>query len=360
MPKIVQYNLPPGGTVTQIADSDTSSLLVEGVDDADYLQIDTTNSAEKVIIAGGGAKVGINQSSPDAPLHIIGAGGDTGSTLSDPDANAAPTLVIENGSGDSKDRCTFLMNADGANGSIIDMYRADNRRMLLQATDTTSEFKANACALKVSTVGNHAIYFSPQGTECLRLTGGGNTGIATTAPGQILDVNSGSGNMIADGYDTHSLARYKENISVAGAGHLEKVTACPPKQWTSTPFVSAEEIKAATIEEFGQSAWDVQFPEEDSHRNKALYNMPAGEMKTWIDTWADARRAERRQDDKWQQLRLGLVADADDTAANFSEAIARNDEGEISGINTMSYIGILHAALVELAAKVEELENNGD
>ena len=72
MPKIVQYNLPPGGTVTQVADSVSSALLVEGVDDADYLQIDTTNSAEKVIIAGGGAKVGVGDTAPASMLGVKG------------------------------------------------------------------------------------------------------------------------------------------------------------------------------------------------------------------------------------------------------------------------------------------------
>ena len=204
---------------------------------------------------------------------------------------------------------------------------------------------------------NDYLQFWTAGTAAVKIDKDNNVGISTTAPGQILDVNQGSGNMIADGYDTHSLAAYKENLGVADTGYLAKAAACPPKQWTGTPYVSAEEIKVATIDEFGQDAWSAYFPDKTSHRAGALKEMPAGEMKTWIDAWADARRAERRQDDKWQQLRLGLVADADDTAANFSEAIARNHGGEISGINTMSYIGILHAALIELAAKVEELEN---
>lgn len=42
---------------------------------------------------------------------------------------------------------------------------------------------------------------------------GGDVGIGTTSPGQILDVNQGSGNMIADGYDSHSARRFKKNIA---------------------------------------------------------------------------------------------------------------------------------------------------
>ena len=55
-------------------------------------------------------------------------------------------------------------------------------------------------------------------------------------------------------------------------------------------------------------------------------------------------------------MNIGLVADADDTAVSFPESIARKDNGEISGINTMSYIGTLHAAIVELTARVSKLE----
>jgi len=72
MPKIVQFALPPGGTVTQIADAEASSLLVEGVDDADYLQIDTTNSAEKIILGGGGANVSIGSPSFSRTLSVGG------------------------------------------------------------------------------------------------------------------------------------------------------------------------------------------------------------------------------------------------------------------------------------------------
>ena len=184
-----------------------------------------------------------------------------------------------------------------------------------------------------------------------------NVGILTTAPGQVLDVNAGSGNMIADGYDTHSLAVYKENINDA-SGYLDKVLACPAQTWNRKPFISAEEIKAAALEEFGESVWKESFPEDDSHRQKALYDMPEGALKTWIDEWCEAKRVEMRPEDKWQKKRLGLVADAELTAEHLPEVISINDDGEPTGIDTMTYIGILHNAIQELSAKVSELETN--
>ena len=75
--------------------------------------------------------------------------------------------------------------------------------------------------------GSGELYFQMAGSNKVKFAANGNVGIATTAPGQILDVNSGSGNIIADGYDTHSLSRYKENVSVAGTGYLERSQPAP-------------------------------------------------------------------------------------------------------------------------------------
>jgi len=60
---------------------------------------------------------------------------------------------------------------------------------------------------------------------------------------------------------------------------------------------------------------------------------------------------------KWQKKRFGLVADAEETETHLPGVISQNDDGATTGINTMSYIATLHSAIVELAAKVEELEN---
>jgi hypothetical protein len=85
--------------------------------------------------------------------------------------------------------------------------------------------------------------------------------------------------------------------------------------------------------------------------------MPDGDLKTWIDDWCEAKRVEMRPEDKWQKKRLGLVADAELTAEHLPEVVSINDEGEPTGIDTMTYIGILHNAIQELSAKVETLEN---
>jgi len=55
MPKIVQYKLPPGGTVIDLADNQSTALEIEGVDSKDYLIVTTTDGSEAITIKGGGS-----------------------------------------------------------------------------------------------------------------------------------------------------------------------------------------------------------------------------------------------------------------------------------------------------------------
>ena len=50
-----------------------------------------------------------------------------------------------------------------------------------------------------------------------------------------------------------------------------------------------------------------------------------------------------------------MVADAVLTVTHLPEVVSINDEGEPTGIDTMTYIGILHNAIQELSAKVDAL-----
>lgn len=316
--QIINYGQPIGGGATVIPDN-SSSTVIESTDGKEYIGIDTTNGNEALKLSAAGVE-GLRIVEDTIPSVVVG------SSL----ASVTPAVALH--------------------------IRDDSQNPQLIIDRSSGQFKIEQNTAQTTAQSNVNLRLAAGNIVRVMLLSGGNVGVGTTNPGQIFDVNQGSGNMIADGYDTHSLASYKENLTTADSGYLAKVTACPPKQWTSVPYVSADEIKAATIEQFGQDAWDGYFPEDDSHRAGALLSMPKGEMKTWIDAWAESKREERRLEEKWQQVRLGLVADADDTAANFSESVSKNTDGKISGINTMSYIGTLHAALVELSRKLEDAE----
>lgn len=210
---------------------------------------------------------------------------------------------------------------------------------------------------------------------------GGSVGIITTNPGQALDVNQGSGNMIADGYDTHSLRCYKENIkSVAAHGMIERLKAFNLYEFTKKPHVSADELRELTIKKFGKERWIVAFGGEiieefiedpetgevsytgettidrDEYRGGKMYDCPDAEMLKYIDKTATAKRAKLRKLPKWQRKHLGLIADDADTVANAGDVISRNDDGEIVGYSISDYTSFLHGVMLELINKVTKLE----
>jgi len=364
---------PDSGQALEIQDEGGSAALTINTDgntviaDGNRIQTDEVRAYD-----GAGLKL-----YDDAGAGIfVEDGGNVGIGTTAP----AVTLHVKSSDGNM----FFDSSSVGQANNLLFRDSAGTRHGQIEFTTTVSS---------VLTRNTASLNLGSNNAAAITMLNGGNVGIGTTAPGQILDCNSGGGNMIADGYDTHSLAVYKENIEDA-SGYLDKVLACPAQKWNRKPFVSADEIKKAVLDEFGEdvlieeaveakeavldedrnesepaveakdavyekqySVWDELFPEDNSHRQKALYNMPEGDLKTWIDDWCEAKRVEMRPEDKWQKKRLGLVADAELTAEHLPEVISINDDGEPTGIDTMTYIGILHNAVQELSVKVTALEN---
>ena len=195
MPKIVQYKLPPGGTVVDLADNQSVALDIEGVDQKDYILVDTTDGSEKLYLKGGGGvgmmveetrvrssasgqfgiafedptatnpvfqpastdadtgigSAGANQLSLIAGgvekiraatsiVTITGNGGTTGDAALT--GSAAPTLYLDSSTGNSQDRCALQMNGDGGSGSVIDMYFQGNRKLVIAANDSEQAITA--------------------------------------------------------------------------------------------------------------------------------------------------------------------------------------------------------------------------
>lgn len=88
MPKIVQYNLPPGGTVTQIADNVAAPLIIESTDGKEYARVISTDSGERVVLGEGDGSTGI-------PV-VIGPGDGNGKELNI--NNGTQSLNIDIGS----------------------------------------------------------------------------------------------------------------------------------------------------------------------------------------------------------------------------------------------------------------------
>lgn len=192
-------------------------------------------------------------------------------------------------------------------------------------------------------------------TNGLVIDASGNIGVLTTVPGQILDVNQGSGNMIADGYDSHpSFAALKDEIQEISEV-LPKLVKFAPKSFLRKPYVSADELRIAIDWRFGELKMQQLYPDNDYYGG-ALWECPDVEVKQYIDLIADSLRAERKEQPFWQRRYIGLILDDQDTEVNAGDIILR-EEGEIKGYNNMAYTAMLHAGLRELAAKVTDMEN---
>ncbi len=180
----------------------------------------------------------------------------------------------------------------------------------------------------------------------------GNVGIATVAPSRIFDCNDGSGNMIADGYDTHpSWLSLKVDPQPLG-DVLTKFKQVKPYEYKRIPYVSADELAQAAIAKFGQERWDELFP--DDHRDGKVKDIPDPKIQRFIDKLAAQLRAERGELPQWRRRHYGLVID--DLLDTFPDIISRNDEGEIDGYSLNSYVGLLHACITELIDRMEQLE----
>lgn len=193
-------------------------------------------------------------------------------------------------------------------------------------------------------------------------------GDGSIVPQRILHIAQGKGHMIADGYDPHSLAEYKENIvPVNSQGMIEKFKSFNLYEFTKKPYVSAEELRALVIKEFGTDRWIAIFGGElnnkgkvvnDEYHDEKMFNCPDPEMLDFINETAESKRVELRKLPKWQRKHLGLVADDPDTIANAGDIISRDDDGKITGYSLVSYVGFLHGVIKELISKVEHLEVN--
>ncbi len=249
------------------------------------------------------------------------------------------------------------MYISGENASFL--YFSDETATANQGVtrlaQTAQEFSISRYNDTGSALGQSLVVNSANGNMSFL---NGNVGVNTMFPGQVFDVNAGSGNMIADGYDNHpSFFERKVNpVIMSSAGYANKVKNTPVYKFKKNPFVSADELKELAIAEFGQTKWDETFPTKGSHKQKALYNMAAGEMKTFIDSEADRLRIERSTEHKNKREYCSIVLDDAGTKSNFQEVLIKDEANVVTGFNIESYIGVLHLAIQELKQEVDNLK----
>ena len=249
------------------------------------------------------------------------------------------------------------MYISGENASFL--YFSDETATANQGVtrlaQTAQEFSISRYNDTGSALGQSLVVNSANGNMSFL---NGNVGVNTMFPGQVFDVNAGSGNMIADGYDNHPsfFERKVYPVIMSFAGYANKVKNTPVYKFKKNPFVSADELKELAIAEFGQTKWDETFPTKGSHKQKALYNMAAGEMKTFIDSEADRLRIERSTEHKNKREYCSIVLDDAGTKSNFQEVLIKDEANVVTGFNIESYIGVLHLAIQELKQEVDNLK----
>ena len=353
---------------SSVDDNTASSVLIESADGEDYLQIDTTDDASKVIILGthteadnqSSGMVGIRESTPKAPLHIVGTGGSTGMTI-DPTTHGSPTVFIENSSNNSKSKCVLALNADGANGSQVELRKGDAERLRITGSDSGGLIDSISKPLKLTSsdgVGQY-INFTTGGAERLRILNDGEitTGGETTpqcAPAGGLHIQTGTGSTLSA---VHTIA---DDLVVEGATN------------TGATFITGGTSSSTYI----------MFADDDNNQAGALFyghaqdrfEIRAGEV--WISTFSSTGQvngAELAASYLFQAQdgEMGIVANSADAngqslvftksrnATDGSHAVV-NDDDVLGEIEFKGSDGNTFALGAKIIARVDGTPGDGD
>ena len=141
MPKIVQYNLPPGGTVTQLADNQVAALEIEGSDGKDYLIINTVDGSEQMEIGSGSGTSDVCKVSIGANPGTVGEvfrvrqsyTADSLALIENTGAGVA--LDVSSGTTSSAIDVMTIKNGDG----VIAAFNADHRLKLSNPTHENTD-----------------------------------------------------------------------------------------------------------------------------------------------------------------------------------------------------------------------------
>ena len=179
-------------------------------------------------------------------------------------------------------------------------------------------------------------------------------GVWTATPARVFDVNQGAGNMIVDGYDTHSTPEFKDSIKDMDIiGALARVKGHKPKTWKRQPFVGTEELYKLTKAEFPE------LPDMIGRESRNwMKGLKPGLQLSFVNQERSRLKAERASNSKYTDNQYGLVAD-DTLGIDLPELAIYKVDGDISspiaGYNVNAYIAMLHAAIIELSEQVETL-----
>ena len=352
--KIITYGELISATTDVIPDGVDPALLIEDTAGNDFIEADTAN--EKLILAGGGATVKIENASPSLVLdNTTPENADNGreSTISFTGVRALPggeahTLgyirCSHHGSGtDDSGKFTLNLNNAGTPGDVLTIYRDGEMRLGGRLAALAGSY--DNPAIKWDGDGNTGMYrpgtdiwaWSTNGSETMRLDGSGNLGIGEETPSKMLDVKNGAsgGDILCYDIYTHdggaetSDERQKENIVETVLG-LDFVNSLEPVsyKWKDTPEI---------VESHTYPATDTD-PERTDHQ---VY-----EAVTYTRTHHGLISQQVKQ----------AVENAGLTDVDFAGYVYDPGRDE-HRLRYTEFIAPLIKAVQELSARIEELEN---
>lgn len=154
-----------------------------------------TNNAERMRIAANG-NVGIGTTSPNSRLHL-GTNVNQSIKVNSANANAAYLGIFN-------DAAALTVNRDPATGDIQDASKATS------AVYVRGEASNGYITFETTTVNNG------NSTERMRITAGGNVGIGTTSPNELLNISGG--NFRLNGSNSNSKLFIYNNYSGGAVG----------------------------------------------------------------------------------------------------------------------------------------------
>jgi len=214
-----------GGTSQTVINARTGVVHNDqGVATYDF-RVESDSNTHMLFVDGGANAVGINQSSVDAPLHVVGVGGDTGKAWST--GNASPTVIIENGTGSSKDRCLLALNGDGSSGSSIDLHYADTRVAGFGGWNGNASIYGDGVPLTVEATGANLVKVKTNNKERMTFAATGTIQVTGGFDTQLtghLDSSSSGTSLVGDGTDFLTELKWGSPIQLTAGGTTQTFT----------------------------------------------------------------------------------------------------------------------------------------
>ncbi len=149
-----------------------------------YMRFDVrgSNSVSEALRITSSGNVGIGTTVPGAKLHVFSSGNSVTEILNENSNSAGSTEINLRTDGGINDKLMLFKGGSTAGGTIDGISLANLSIVSSGAT---------AGPLMVRTITSNSIYFLSNNLTRMTLTGGGNLGIGTTAPVNLLDVEGG-------------------------------------------------------------------------------------------------------------------------------------------------------------------------